>query len=128
MAIVKGVLSTDHVHMFVSIPRQLAVSDFMRRVKGPSSRKIQQVFPAIRKRYWGRHFWARGNFCTTSGNIADDVILQDIENHAAEPIAVDSGSVSWAACGVVDVESCRWKRGGRATPTALHTGPVSVTA
>ncbi len=85
VTIVKGVLSTDHVHMFVSIPPQLAVSDFMRRVKGRSSRKIQQEFPAIRKRYWGRHFWARGYFCTTSGNVTDDVILQYIENHGVEP-------------------------------------------
>ena len=75
--------------MFVSIPPQLAVSDFMRRVKGRSSRKIQQEFPAIRKRYWGRHFWARGYFCTTSGNVTDDVILQYIENHGVEPIDVN---------------------------------------
>jgi REP element-mobilizing transposase RayT len=27
-------------------------------------------------RYWGRHFWARGYFCTTSGNITDEAILQ----------------------------------------------------
>ena len=88
VTIVKGVLSTDHVHMFVSIPPQLAVSDVVRRVKGRSSRKIQQEFPALRKRYWGRHFWARGYFCTTSGNVTDEVILQYIANHAAEPIDV----------------------------------------
>ena len=88
VTIVKGVLSTDHVHMFVSIPPQLAVSEVVRRVKGRSSRKIQQEFPAIRKRDWGRHFWARGYFCTTSGNVTDDVILQYIENHATEPIDV----------------------------------------
>ena len=88
VTIVKGVLSTDHVHMFVSIPPQLAVSDVVRRVKGRSSRKIQQEFPALRKRYWGRHFWARGYFCTTSGNVTDDVILQYLESHAAEPIDV----------------------------------------
>lgn len=60
----------------------------MRRVKGRSSRKIQQEFPAIRKRYWGCHFWARGYFSTTSGNITDDVILQYLEQHVAQPTAV----------------------------------------
>ena len=25
--------------------------------------------------YWGRHFWARGYFCTTSGNVTDELIL-----------------------------------------------------
>jgi len=64
-----GVVSSDHVHIFVSIPPHMTVSDFVRRVKGRSSRKIQQEFPSIRKRYWGKHFWARGYFSATSGNI-----------------------------------------------------------
>jgi hypothetical protein len=60
--------------MFVEIPPHIAVSDFVRRVKGRSSHRVQMEFPELRKRYWGRHFWARGYFCTTSGNITDDVI------------------------------------------------------
>ena len=79
--IISGVLSSDHVHMFVSIPPSLSVSDFMRKVKGRSSHKIQLEFPALRKRYWGRHFWGRGYFSTTSGAITDDVILQYLEAH-----------------------------------------------
>ncbi len=82
VSIISGVLSTDHVHMFVSIPPKHAVSDVMRRLKGRSSRKIQMEFPDLRKRYWGRHFWARGFFCTTSGLVTDQIILQYIENHA----------------------------------------------
>ena len=82
VSIISGVLSTDHVHMFVSIPPKHAVSDVMRRLKGRSSRKIQMEFPDLRKRYWGRHFWARGFFCTTSGMVTDQIILQYIENHA----------------------------------------------
>ena len=74
--------------MFVSIPPQIAVSEVVRKVKGRSSRKIQMEFPELRKRYWGRHFWARGYFCTTSGNVTDDIIMNYIENHAAEPTGV----------------------------------------
>ncbi len=48
--IIKGVLSTDHVHMFVEIPPHISVSDFVQRVKGRSSYKIQQEFPEIHKR------------------------------------------------------------------------------
>ena len=80
--IISGVLSVDHVHMFVSIPPHRAVSDVMRRIKGRSSRKIQMEFPELRKRFWGRHFWARGYFCTTSGAVNHKTILQYIENHA----------------------------------------------
>jgi REP-associated tyrosine transposase len=47
--IIKGVLSTDHVHMFLSVPPHLALSNVMQRIKGRSSRKIQMAFPDLRK-------------------------------------------------------------------------------
>ena len=52
--ILKGVLSNNHVHMFVEIPPKISVSDYMRRVKGCTARKIQQEFPELRQRYWGK--------------------------------------------------------------------------
>src|SRR3984893_8885384 len=84
--IVSGGLSKEHVHMFVEIPPHIAVSDVVRRVKGRSSHRVQMEFPELRKRYWGRHFWARGYFCTTSGNITDEAILQYLKYH--EPTGV----------------------------------------
>ena len=77
--IVQGVLGRDHVHMFLSIPPKLALSNVMQRIKGRSSRRIQMEFPELRKRYWGRRFWARGYFSTTSGNVTDDIITQYLE-------------------------------------------------
>src|ERR1700730_6798370 len=62
--IVSSVLSREHVHMFVGIPPHIAVSEVVRGVKGRSSHRVQMEFPDLRKRYW-----ARGYFCTTSGNI-----------------------------------------------------------
>ena len=51
--IVSGVLSREHVHIFVEIPPHIAVSDFVRRVKGRSSHRVQMEFPDLRKRNWG---------------------------------------------------------------------------
>ena len=77
-----GVVSTDHVHLFVSIPPHISVSDFIQKAKGRSSRKIQQEFRSILKnRYWGKHFWARGYFSSTSGNVTDEIINEYINNH-----------------------------------------------
>ena len=70
--------------MFVEIPPKLSVSEFMRRVKGCTSRKIQQEFPEFRQRYWGRRFWARGYFCTTSGNATNQTIIDYIETHTPD--------------------------------------------
>ena len=79
--IVDGVLAKDHVHMFLSVPPKHSISDVMQRIKGRSSRRLQQEFPALKKRYWGRHFWARGYFCSTSGNITDELVLQYLQKH-----------------------------------------------
>ena len=79
--IINGVLSADHIHLFVSIPPNVAVSEFVKKAKGRSSRKIQQEFPEIRKRYWGRHFWGRGYFSSTSGNVTDEIINAYLDQH-----------------------------------------------
>ena len=79
----KGVLSNDHVHMFVCDPTAPGAVDGDAADQGAlTSRKIQMEFPDLRKRYWGRRFWARGYFSTTSGNVTDDVILQYLELHS----------------------------------------------
>ena len=79
--IINGVVSKDHLHLFVSIPPHISVSQFVQKAKGRSSRKLQEEFPQLRKRYWGRHFWCRGYFSTTSGNVTDKMIDDYIENH-----------------------------------------------
>ena len=81
ISIVNGVVSADHLHLFVSIPPHISVSKFVQRAKGRSSRKLQQEFSELKRRYWGRHFWCRGYFSTTSGNVTDAMIDEYIENH-----------------------------------------------
>jgi putative transposase len=56
--IVKGNVSKDHVHLLVSVPPSLAVSELMKRLKGRSSRRMLEEFGELRKVYWGRHLWA----------------------------------------------------------------------
>lgn len=46
--------------MLVEIPPHVSVADVVRQAKGRSSRKIQQEFEHIRKRYRGRRIWKRG--------------------------------------------------------------------
>ena len=83
--IIKGVVSKDHIHLFVSVPPCLSISDMMQQVKGLSSFRVQQKFPELKKRYWGRKFWARGYFSTTSGRVGKEVVLQYIEQHSDKP-------------------------------------------
>ena len=78
--IIKGHVSKDHVHLFVSIPPQVTISRLVQRLKGKTSFKLLNEFPHLRKTYWGRHFWARGYFCCSSGNVTDEMVMQYIEN------------------------------------------------
>ena len=79
--ILKGVVSQDHVHVLVSAPPDSAPSKIMRRIKGRSATKLFESFPDLRKRYWGRHFGARGYFCATSGELTEEMIKQYLEHH-----------------------------------------------
>jgi putative transposase len=70
------------MYTFLYQPHQnLAPSEIMRRIKGRSSRKIFEMFPNIKKKYWGRHFWARGYFCVTSGNMTAEMIENYLAHH-----------------------------------------------
>jgi putative transposase len=52
-----GVVSSDHVHIFANIPPHIKVSEFVQKAKGRSSKRIQEEFPILKKKYWGRHLW-----------------------------------------------------------------------
>ncbi len=80
--ILRRVLSSDHVHMFVPVPPRLAISELARKMKGRSSYKVQRAFPAIRKRYWGCRFRGRGRISTPNGAITEDIVLQYLELHS----------------------------------------------
>ena len=58
--VIKGVVSKDHVHIHMSYRPKSSVSEIMRRIKGMTSKKLQEEFPHLRKRYWGKHFWSIG--------------------------------------------------------------------
>ncbi len=79
--ILKGAVNKDHVHIVVSAPPNMAPSEIMRRIKGRSSSKLFEEFPVIKKRYWGRHFWARGYFCATVGQMTEEMIKEYLEHH-----------------------------------------------
>ena len=83
--ILKGHVSVDHVHIFVSVPPHISVSQLMQCIKGKSSRKMMSEFKTLSRIFWGRHIWARGYFAASSGNVTDEVIMQYIELQGKEP-------------------------------------------
>ncbi|MEM7240928.1 MAG: IS200/IS605 family transposase, partial [Pseudomonadota bacterium] len=64
---------------------KLAISDLVRKMKGRSSLKVQQEFPALTKRYWGKRFWGRGYFSATSGAITEELVENYLKKHIQNP-------------------------------------------
>ncbi len=79
--ILKGVVSKDHVHIHVEYAPSQSISDLVKRLKGRTSRRLQEEYPLLRNKYWGRHFWAIGYGVWSTGNITDDMVQQYLEHH-----------------------------------------------
>jgi putative transposase len=84
VVIVRGSVSPDHVHMLLSAPAHLSPAKLVQYIKGRSSRRLQDEFPELRKRYWGQHLWARGYFCATVGAVDEKTIREYIESQKWE--------------------------------------------
>ena len=81
IVILKGVVSKDHIHMHIEYRPSQNVSGIVKKLKGRSSRILQQEFPKLKKRYWGQHFWAIGYGCWSTGNITDEMVNEYLEHH-----------------------------------------------
>ena len=90
LEIISGKVARDHVHVFISYRATQRVSQIMQWLKGTSSRMLLQEFSHLRKKFWGRHLWARGYLAVSSGTITDEMIKQYIDEQEGEQIVDDS--------------------------------------
>ena len=60
-------IQEDHIHLVISIPPKFAVSEIVGFLKGKCAIKIFDKHLKLKKRYWGRHFWAKGYCVSTVG-------------------------------------------------------------
>ena len=65
--IIEAEACPDHIHMLVSIPPNLSVSQFVGYLKGKSSLMIFDRHANMKYKYGNRHFWCRGYYVDTVG-------------------------------------------------------------
>ncbi len=82
----------DHIHMLVSIPPHLSVSQFMGYLKSKSSLMIFDRHANLKYKYGNRHFWCRGYFVDTVGKY-ETAIREYINNQLKEDIMNDQLSL-----------------------------------
>lgn len=90
--ILKGVVSKDHVHVHIEYSPSKAISDIVKRLKGRTSRRLQEEYKDLSKRYWGRHFWAIGYGVWSTGNITDEMVQAYLEHHR-KPSNTDTDNI-----------------------------------
>jgi len=78
---------SDHVHILLSIPPKISISDVVKMVKAKTGLRMRNKFPFLDKVYWAKSgIWSRGYFVSTVG-ISESTIKRYIEMQGKE----DSG-------------------------------------
>ena len=76
----------DHIHLHLSIPPKIRVSDAVRTIKSISGRLLKKKFEYMRKAYWGVDgIWSDGYFVSTVG-INEYAIMRYIEHQGQEDL------------------------------------------
>ena len=86
--IIEAEACPDHIHMLVSIPPNISVSQFMGYLKGKSSLMIFDRHANLKYKYGNRHFWCRGYYVDTVGK-NEKRIAEYVRNQLQEYIAND---------------------------------------
>ena len=71
--IIEGNVQEDHIHLVLSIPPKYSISETVGFLKGKSAIKIFDMHTELKRRYWGRHFWAKG-YCVSTIGLNEDQI------------------------------------------------------
>jgi putative transposase len=90
ISILSAKAACDHIHVLVAYRPHLDVSTIVQWLKGISSRILLQEYPHLRKKFWGRHLWARGYLAVTTGTLTDEMVQKYIAEQEGEPVEDDS--------------------------------------
>ena len=77
--LVDGAVCADHVHLYIAVPPKQSISEFMGYLKGKSALMLFDMHPEFKQKGKDRHFWARGYYCETVGNVNEETIRNYIK-------------------------------------------------
>jgi putative transposase len=69
-------IESEHVHLFINSPPDIAPSELMHQIKGRTARFLRKEFPELMKL---PSMWTRAYFVSTAGNVASTTIQKYIE-------------------------------------------------
>jgi putative transposase len=90
--ILEGNVQIDHIHLILSIPPKYSVSEAVGFLKGKSAIKIFDIHHEHKKRYWGRHFWAKG-YCVSTNGLDEDQIRRYVRHQQHKDRKLDQSKL-----------------------------------
>jgi len=90
--IIEAEACIDHIHMLVSIPPYISVSQFVGFLKSKSALMIFDRHANLKYKYGNRSFWCRGYYVDTVGK-NEKAIREYIQNQLEEDLASDQLSL-----------------------------------
>lgn len=90
--IIEGHMMLDHVHLLLSIPPRIAVSDFMGYLKGKSALMMFDKHANLKYKFGNRHFWSEGYYVSTVG-LNEATIKKYIQEQDKKDILKDKLSI-----------------------------------
>lgn len=90
--IIEAEACPDHIHMLVSIPPYISISNFMGYIKSKSALMIFDRHANLKYKYGNRNFWARGYYVDTVGK-NEKIIKEYIRKQMQEDYEKDQISI-----------------------------------
>ena len=70
----------DHIHLLISAPPQICLSNVINSLKTSTSRLVRKQFAEeLKPYYWKPYFWSRSYLILTSGGAPIEVIRKYIQ-------------------------------------------------
>ena len=79
---------SDHVHLVLSIPPKMSVSNFMGYLKGKTSLMIFENHSNLKYKFGNRKFWAEGYYVSTVG-LNEATIVKYVQDQEKVDISLD---------------------------------------
>ena len=90
VAILKGHVSKDHVHLLVSIPPQTTISRLMQWLKGRTAHHLLAEFLHLKKQFRGRHLSARGYFAVVQATLPTKLLRNTSRTRTRLPMRISA--------------------------------------
>lgn len=69
----------EHIHLMVSFPPKLSITNVVKSLKGASARLWFNKHPETKSQLWGGHLWSRSYYIGTIGNMSKETIGKYIQ-------------------------------------------------